>query len=318
MNFELIKTGATKLLGSKALVLQKHSPTIMVVTGVVGMTLAVVEASRATLKVEGILQEHNETMDTINNYIEAANEDGEVWAFDEDNEEVVVTVKELDQDKIKVYAKTTVKLAKNYAPTASLLIVSGVLILSGYNILNKRQAAIAAAYKAMDESFRDYRNKVVDKYGEDADLSFKHVTERDKISYVDEETGKTKKKTVDTFSDTAKASMYSRLFTGDMLNWSNNMDFNIDYLEAHEKHANTILKARGHLFLNEVLDMLDYDRTDVGAIAGWRLHGDGDGYVSFDIKEVFQTVTALSGKEVPDRAILLSFNVDPGTIFDKL
>lgn len=317
MNLELLKTGVTKLAGSKALALQKHSPTIMVVAGTVGMVAAVVEASRATLKVEEILEAHNDKMEEIDTYIEASNEDGEIHLL-EDDEPITINVEELEKDKRTLYLRTGARLAKNYAPTASLVVISGVLILSGYNVLNKRNAAYMAAYKALDESFRDYRKKVVEKYGEEIGRNLEYTTDKAKIPYKDEETGRKKTKTVDAFSDSAKASIYSRIFNGSNLEWQNNMNFNYDYIEAQERHLNNRLKARGHVFLNEALDAFGYKRTDVGSIAGWRLHGEGDGYITCNAKEIFQTVTALSGAEVPDKAILLSFNVDPGTIFDKL
>ena len=316
MNLAIVKNGATRLLGAKSLVLKQHGPTIMVVTGTIGMGLAVIEGSRASLKLEGILNEHHNSMQLIEDYSQAADEDGVIHLAETDE---VVTLKDLETDRIKVYGRTVSRLAKNYAPTITLLACSTVLILSGYNILNKRNAALAAAYKAVDESFRDYRKRMVEKYGEDVDMALNHNMEKTKVETIDESTGKKKKTTVDTFTESAKADMYSRLFTGDCLNWHNNMDFNFDYLEAMEKHANNMLKSHGHLFLNEVFDMLGYPRTDVGAVSGWRYYTEeGDGEVMFNPKEIWNTITALSGAKVPDKSILLSFNVDPGTIYDKL
>ena len=52
-------------------------------------------------------------------------------------------------------------------------------------------------------------------------------------------------------------------------NWALHMDYNKLFLKNLENHFNSMLKIRGHVFLNEVHDALGLPRTRSGAIVGW-------------------------------------------------
>lgn len=41
------------------------------------------------------------------------------------------------------------------------------------------------------------------------------------------------------------------------------------FLRRQQDYANEMLKARGHLFLNEVYDLLDIPRSKAGQVVGW-------------------------------------------------
>lgn len=76
---------------------------------------------------------------------------------------------------------------------------------------------------------------------------------------------------------------------------------------------------RGHLFLNEVYDLIYGDgerRTLAGQYAGWTKDGDGDGYVDFRIK-VLHAEPYDDGKPFEAPPILIDPNVD-GVIMDCL
>jgi hypothetical protein len=77
-----------------------------------------------------------------------------------------------------------------------------------------------------------------------------------------------------------------------------------------------MLHARGHLFLNEVLDLLGMQRTSEGAVLGWLDHGDGDGFVDFGFSDYYtdDISDAMDGR-VPN--IHLNMNCD-GVIFEKI
>lgn len=98
----------------------------------------------------------------------------------------------------------------------------------------------------------------------------------------------------------AIAESFDRCFNYENKNWQPKQDYNLLFLKSVENHANSLLQMRGHVFLNEVYDMLDFPRTRGGAITGW-LQGD---FISF-------------GSVFYENAVRLSFNV-PGIIFDKI
>ena len=51
--------------------------------------------------------------------------------------------------------------------------------------------------------------------------------------------------------------------------WSRDGNYNLIFLRTQERHCNDILKYRGHIFLNEVFDILGLPRTKLGQIVGW-------------------------------------------------
>ena len=77
--------------------------------------------------------------------------------------------------------------------------------------------------------------------------------------------------------------------------------------------ANDKLHAHGHLFLNEVYDMLDIPRSKAGQVVGWVHTKEKPAYVDFGIFETYKkNRDFVNGYE---RCILLDFNVT-GNILD--
>ena len=105
-------------------------------------------------------------------------------------------------------------------------------------------------------------------------------------------------------------SEYGRIFNSDNPYWSKDIRTNLIYLRARQSYLNDVLKARGHLTLNDVYDVLGFPRTSKGLVVGWVYEEDnkfGDNYVDFGI------VTS----ECNDSSIPIEFNVD-GIIFDRI
>ena len=80
-----------------------------------------------------------------------------------------------------------------------------------------------------------------------------------------------------------------------------------------------MLRRKGHLYLNEVYDMLGIPRTKAGQIVGWiydEEHPVGDNYVDFGIYDSNKPRVRdfVNGYE---RTVLLDFNVD-GNILDMM
>lgn len=70
-----------------------------------------------------------------------------------------------------------------YIP-AVLLGATTIACIFGANILNKKQqAAMASAYALLDQSFKEYRKKVIDIYGEEADEKIEEEIFKDKYNY---------------------------------------------------------------------------------------------------------------------------------------
>lgn len=290
---------------SKAVMkLKKHSPEILVVAGIAGTVVSAVLACKATTKVTEILDETKGTLDTIHEGMETGAINGQEYTNEDGKKDTVV-----------VYAQTGMKLAKLYGPAIILGTLSVTSILASNNILRKRNVALGAAYAAIDKSFKEYRGRVIERFGEQVDTELKYGIKAKKFEEieVDPETGKEKKvkKTV-MVADPNLQSDYAVYFDSKSRNYETNPDYNRMFLKAQQAFANDKLQTRGHLFLNEVLDDLDLPRTPAGQIVGWTKDGP-DGYVNFRIVEVERETE--DGRHEP--ALLLDFNVE-GNIWEKM
>ena len=136
------------------------------------------------------------------------------------------------------------------------------------------------------------------------------------------------KVSTETFGDAKKtavddglnaASDYARYFNEGCVGWTTDAEYNLMFLRDQQRYANDLLKSKGHLFLNEVYDLLGIPRTKAGQIVGWiydEKHPNGDNFVDFGIYDTNKTANRdfVNGYE---RTILLDFNVD-GNIWDQM
>lgn len=288
---------------------KKHSPEILIVAGIAGTVVSAVLACKATLKVGEIADNAKDDVERIHTATESGvTEAGKTY-----------TVEDSKKDLTLVYVQTGIKYMKLYAPSVILGTLSIAGILTSNNILRKRNVALAAAYTAIDQSFKEYRGRVVNRFGEKVDQELRYGLKAKKVeeTEVDPETGKEKKvkKTVDV-ADPNLRSDFACYFDKTSRNYETNRDFNMMFLRAQQNYANDLLRARGHLFWNEVLDMLDLPRTKPGQIVGWTYDPsapESDGYVDFRITEVVKENE--DGNFEP--AIIIDPNID-GDILSKI
>lgn len=284
---------------------KKHSPEILVVAGVVGAVTSTVMACKATTKLSGILDKAKDDIHTIHECVENP---------DILPEGAVYTEEDSKKDLAIIYAKTGVELVKLYAPAVALGTLSLFSIIKSNDILRKRNVALAAAYATVDKGFREYRGRVVERFGKELDRELKYNIKAKEIEEkIIDENGeeKTVKKTVEVGA-VNEYSTYARFFDESCAGWEKDAEYNLIFLKHMQSHANDLLKARGHLFLNEVYDMLDIPRTKEGNVVGWIYDEEcpnGDNYVDFGIYDLYNEAKRnfVNGYE---RSILLDFNVD--------
>lgn len=299
-----VKTIATRVFWQNAFIIKKHSPELLLAAGVIGVVTSTIMACKATLKVEAILDEANAKVDMIKHAEQTVNKDK-------------YTQQDYRKDMLAVTIQTGTNLVKLYGPAITLSAASIACFLGAHNIMQKRNVALIAAYKAVEKGFADYRRRVVDELGGDKDLQFRHGVKKELVTEIEVgEDGKPKKikKTVD-IVDPNEHSVYARFFDETSAQWDHSAEHNLIFLKCQQNFANDLLRARGHLFLNEVYDMLGIPRSGAGQIVGWRI-GLGDDFVDFGIFEYgkHKVRDFVNGYEP---AILLDFNVD-GLIYDKI
>jgi hypothetical protein len=277
---------------------KKYSPEILTGVGIAAIIGGTVLACKESMNVENILDEHFENLDSVK-----SDED-----IPEENKRKYVT---------KVYFSTAKNFVKNYYPAFTLEVLGISSILAGHNILKKRNVALMAAYKTIETAFNEYRERVKEELGEEVDRHFRYGTYTEKINVTStDENGKEKKTKENVeFLNPEGISEYARFFDESCREWTKSADYNLTWLKNQESHCTDLLRARGHLFLNEVYDLLGIPRTTAGAVVGW-IDGNGDNFVDFGVFDKYKVKNRdfVNGYEP---VILLDFNVD-GVIYDKI
>lgn len=277
-NLSFLSEAAKKVGVSRLASLGTNHPSAFFALGVAGMVTSTVFACRATLKLE----------DTIDQ-------------FEDENPE-------MDEGR---RFHVIVKIAKLYVPAVLIGAASITMLTKSHSTLVKRNAALSAAYTALDNGFRDYRARVVEKYGPEEDDRLRYGFEVEKTK----EGSKTVK--VERVNQETGASIYAVFFDQYNPNWSKDPEINKLYLRAQQNYLNDLLLARGHLFLNEVYSALGFDHTQAGSVVGWILSPEGDNYVDlgvFNGNDPDRIRDFVNGREA---TVLLDFNVD-GLIWDKI
>jgi len=287
---KFVPTALTKTVGRTILKTQKHSPTLLFGAGVVGVVATTVLACRATLKLQAVLEEAQSDLEQI-----------------KEVESDKYSEADRTQDRTVVQIRTALTITKLYGPAVAMGIVSIGCLGGSHHILTKRNAGLMAAYASIEKAFSEYRQRVLDEVGEDKELEFRYGTE-----VVAEEGAKGK--TVKRVSP-GTPSMYARFFDECSRSWSRQAEYNLLFLRCQQNYANDLLLSRGHVFLNEIYDMLGIDRSKAGAVVGWVV-SDGDNFIDFGVFDGNNPMARdfVNGRE---GSILLDFNVD-GVIYDKI
>lgn len=291
-------SGAIEKVARNRLVMQKNSPEVLLGVGIVGMVGSTVLACRATIKSYEVLAKASVDLKST-----------EMAALHPDK----YSEQDRKKDVALIRIRAGVGIARCYAPAVIIGGMSIAALTRSYTIMNRRSIALTAAYGALEKGFNEYRARVVEKYGEEQDRDFRYGTEQ--VEIVDEKTNR--KKIVKRVSSN-EPSIYARFFDQTSSSWSKEPEYNKVFLLCQQSYANDLLLARGHVFLNEVYDMLGIPRSKAGAVVGWILSKEDyvDNWIDFNVFEgkTEQARDFVNGRE---GAILLDFNVD-GVIFDKI
>ena len=298
---------------------KKHSPEILAVTGTIGVVASAVMACKATTKLNDILEDSKEDIDLIH-------EKSEDIDFCEKHD---YTEEDTKKDLLIVYAQTGIKMVKLYGPSIALGTLSLGCLLQSSNILRKRNVALAAAYATVDKGFKQYRGRVVERFGDAVDRELRYNIKAKEVEeiVVDENGNETVvKKTINVVNQ-EDISEFGREFSQYTVNrkgktilnpyWQPDNDYNLVFLKKQEQYANQILRSKGYLILNDVYDMLGLPPTKEGHIIGWIYCEDeanpmGDNYVDFGLNN-----NDVLFSDDDESSLVLYFNVD-GSIWEYM
>lgn len=295
----LVPTVVRRTVARQSLRLDKASPNLMFGLGVAGMIGSTVLACRATLKLSDVVEMARGDLETADGL---AHRQLAEYPEEEHKRDIAV-----------IYGRSVLAVGKLYAPSVLLGVASVGALTKSHNMLQNRNLALTAAYAALEEGFNSYRERVVNKYGEEVDRDLRYDG-RD-VEYKQIGTDKiVKGRRV----GPGGQSIYARFFDQTSTSWNPDPEYNAVFLICQQNWANDMLKVRGHLFLNEVYDSLGMERTQAGSVVGWIISREetSDNYIDFGIFDGESQVARdfMNGRE---GAILLDFNVD-GVIWDKI
>lgn len=256
---------------------KKNSPTILVITGVVAGVGAAVGIGIASTKLSPIVEEAKESLDVIHKCAE-----------DPEHKEDYAE-QDIRRDTTIVYARATKEVVKLYSIPVSLGVLSLVSFLASYGILKKRNAAVTAAYVALDEGYKKYRARIINRFGEDVERRIRYGLKVEEIEEeIIDENGEKKvvKKTVEvpddsdpsvvvtdegvfTIDGSLDPSPYARYFDAASEYWEKDAEYNLKLLRDTEDYFNKALRYKRYIFLNEVYDKLGIQRSRAGQSMGW-------------------------------------------------
>lgn len=299
---------ASRLANKFAFKAKKHSPEILIAVGAVSIVTGTVQACKATLKMQDVLETTSDNLEKIHGL-----EDGTLKV----KEGETYTEEDARKDKTTVYIQTAVKAVKLYGP--SIVLIGGGLgcMIGSHIIMRRRYGAAVAAYSAVTTAFNEYKARVKERFGEQTQYELEHGVKAEEVETTDEN-GNKKKETVYATEKMIKHP-YSVIFDESNPNWERDSGYNLIFIKNAEDAANRKLRRKGYLFLNDVYDMLGISNTYIGQFAGWvwdPADPSIDSRVDFGLYDDYnpQKVAFLQGDEY---SVVLDFNCD-GNIIDKI
>lgn len=164
-------------------------------------------------------------------------------------ERIEVATEEKGEELTKM---EVVKVAwKPYIPAIAIGTAT-ITCVFGANVLNKRtQAALTSAYALLDNSYKEYKKKTVELYGEDADKAIRDGIAADKYEEQDIQE-----------EDDGKQLFYD-VFSNRYFRATNEAILRAEY-ELNKEVQNNFYAT-----INEYYDMVGLERIDGGDALGW-------------------------------------------------
>lgn len=285
----------TRFANRNALRIKKHSPQILFYGGIVGTVATTVLASRATLKAVPVLDELRSQRAELDNFANSGD----------------ISKEDYSRAAKQQYTYAGVALTKLYGPVVIIGIGSLACLTKSHQQLTSRNAGLTAAYAGLFKTFENYRDRVRADLGSDVDQKFLHGTVKQEIE-VTGKNGQTKTKEI-TALDPSSAAALTYWFDRKTSSWNAAPGYNQNMLDGQQDWCNILLAKRGHLFLNDVYDLLGIERTREGNILGW-VHedlGNNDTFVRFGHQNDGEFIGGFK------KDVMLEFNIH-GPILDLI
>ena len=288
-------------LGLASLKVKNYAPELYLAGGIVAGVASVVMVAKAHVKAEDVFEDVLEEINEVHDYID---EQDDLESHD---------MREKAQLMAPLYKEVAVRAIKLYGPGV-LMGISGVaLVLGSHGLLRGRNRSLIATAAILQQGFLEYRKRVVNEYGEEAEERIFFGADPRKVTTLEVDAdGKTKKRkrTKNHIPEEPSPLMYSRTFDETNRLWDNDAEI-VDYmLRAIQQQMNDKLFLQGYVMLNNVYEALGLSESPEGAVVGWSNAMGGDDYISFGLD------ADINGREGDGRRFL-DFNVN-GVMFELI
>jgi Family of unknown function (DUF6353) len=277
-----------RLAGTTELYLRRHGPAILTSAGIAGFAATTYLTGKAVLESRGRVLDFREKKAKI-----MARQLDETY-----------TRKEQGRELGELFVRDGLEIIKVFSPAITTGSVAVLCIIASHGMLRRQQTALAAAYTALDTGFRAYRKRVEAEVGPERELELYRG-----VRMVEREEGADPDLPCEIDFADKLPSPYAKFFDELNPNWTKTPEYNLLFLRSQQNWANDRLRAYGFIYLNEVYESLGIPRSQAGQIVGWRLEGDGDGFVDFGIYDIYDESSRAFVNGV-EGSILLDFNVD--------
>lgn len=304
---ELLKKVNTQIIKLK-MKGRKYSPEILLVLGIAGVVTGTVLACIETTKLPEVKAKKDEVLADIH-----AKLDSEDTVVAEQN------LPELKKQTTAIYFKTGARYVALYAPSVIITGLSVSCLVASNVILRKRIISVTAAYAAISQSFKEYRGRVSERYGDEIEKEIRYNIKPQQIQVTTNDAkGKEKIKTETIkVADPSKYCDFARVYDDKCLGWTKDPQANLMFLKYQQAAATKRLESQGYLFINDVYDMLGIPKIPAGQAAGWVYNKEnpvGDNFVDFGAYDISKESVRdfVNGFE---RSVILDFNID-GNVVD--
>lgn len=229
--------------------IKKNTPTILSGLGVIGVATTTIMGIKATPKAIDILNEQEEDLTRF---------------------------------------KKFVKVLPVYIPTILMGTATVSCILGAHTLNKQQQAILTSAYGYLDSAFKEYRCKVNELYGEDADKRVRAEIAKDKYE----------SRPIPEYAET-------KLFYDEI--GGRYFEATLNDIQNALYQANRLYNLHMQFSLNELYDLLKLPRIESGEVLGWSATKDWEMLGSSWIDIHWEPMTMSDGME----CLVLSYSVEP-------
>lgn len=234
--------------------LKKHGPTIAAVASILGVGATGVLSARAAYKTSKKIDEFKEHMDGLR-------ASKEILEPKEYNELVFFEYKEISKE-----------LAKQYWPALLAAGLSGAGMVYSHKTMKNRYIAAASLYTALNAAFIEYRGRVADKIGKDAEFELRTGVKKSEIvEVVTDKKGNEKTKVTKVTEPGDHTDLDILLFDETSPYYRKGCpEMNLLFIQSLQKSLTAQLVGKlQRVLINDVYRAFDYDETAEGTITGW-------------------------------------------------